>query len=367
MRRLLTAAIVLLLSGCGAEASQSGQPTSQIVSSGPTPSPSSARPTVVVLRTGEVAIVDLQGKSIAAYPLPTALPSGFVGVVGIGASDHRALIYDTRNGDLWALFDDGRTQRMATLPTATAYSDVLVGPTGQWVWTEQTVEGVNIRTRLHLVGPEPGEDRVVQELTDPNHALRPYRWDGGGLVVEVETVGRMSSPVFDPAVDAVELVDVTTGAAQRLPMPNGCWFAARSADGTIACVTQTTSASRLSVVAPDGSVRSFDLPRPTFTNVGNTSFHRSTAGDELVVGGYDGSRFATATLELAGEGHLTFEVPQGIAPASGEDWVWLDDVTIVGIGWRTSASADEGVWVYGRDGTSRRISAGTALGVLHAV
>ena len=352
--RLLTALAVVMLSGCSGELAQSG----------PQATASPTRPLLVVQRAGEVAIIDLPGNSVAAYPLPSPASNGFVGVVGIGAADRRAVIYDTRNGELSALYDDGGTERLATLPGTPAFSQVHVGPTGQWAWIEESVTGTTIRTRLHIGGPAAGADRVVLELSDPSRVLRPYRWDAGGLVVEIETIGRMSSPVFDPAMDGVELVDVTTGDVHPLATPPGCWFAARAHDGTLACVSETASASTLEVISPGGSLRSFDLPRPAFSNVGNASFHESTSGEELLVGGDDGTRFATVIVELAGAGHLNVERPPGIAPAAGEGWVWLDDTLQVGTGWQSGVSTDAGVWLYGRDGTARHISSGTAIGVL---
>jgi hypothetical protein len=89
------------------------------------------------MRDQQVVLIDLNGNVVAATPRFPMAPSGFVGIVPIGAGGARAAYLDTTNGVLWALHPDGRIERLAT--TTVNYQQLLLSPDGQqWAWVEQT-------------------------------------------------------------------------------------------------------------------------------------------------------------------------------------------------------------------------------------
>jgi hypothetical protein len=380
----LLAAVLLLACGAPTQGGTAGQPTPTRQTATPpsatatsstqpiaTQSPTPAGTLLEVRRDGQVVLVDLAGHDVASTPPVLVSSNGFVGIVPVGAGGDRAAFLDTRTGILWALHRDGAVERLAT--TTISYTHVLLSPDGQqWAWVEQAINpDGSVRSRLHI-GATSG-DRVVQEASYSQQALRPYRWDRGGLVVEVENIGLSYTPPFDPANGPVELVDPQTGVIRPLTMPSGCFFAARAVDGTVACQTQTGSATTLTFIKTDGTTQSTTLPRPGFNSPGNASFRPGAAATTLVIGGdtYDlaqptvAGRTATGLLDVGGASALQPFGPAGIAPAAGEDWVWLEGGVMIGWGWLQAPATDSGVWLNSGDGTARRISAGQAFGVLN--
>jgi hypothetical protein len=363
------AAVVLTACGASTPGGTATQPPPTQPTATPAPTP--AQKLIEVQRDGQVVLVDLTGHDVASTPPVPASPNGFVGIVPVGAGGDRAAYLDTTSGILWALHRDGTVERLAT--TTGNYADVLLSPDGQlWAWVEQTTsQDGSIRSRLHIGGA--GGDRVLQEASYRQQALRPYRWDRGGLVVEVGTIGLSYTPPLDPANGPVELVDTQTGVIRALTMPSGCFFAARAVDGTIACQAQYGSSINLTIIKTDGTTKSTPLPMPRFNAPGHVSFRPGIAATALVIGGdsYDlarptiPGRFATGLLGVASGSGLQPFGPSGIAPAAGEDWVWLDGGMMVGWGWLQDPSSDSGVWLYSADGVARRISAGQAFGVIN--
>jgi hypothetical protein len=330
------------------------------------PSATPSQPLIEVQRDGQVVLIDLAGRTVASTSQALGAPNG----VPVGAGGDRAAFLDINSGVLWALHRDGAVERLAT--TMISYRHVLLSPDGQqWAWVEQTTnQDGSVRSRLHIGGTSG--DRVIQEVSYRQQALRPYRWDRGGLVVEVETIGLAYTPPFDPANGPVELVDAQTGVVRPLTLPAGCFFAARAVDGTIACQAQTGSAITLTLIKADGTTQSIPLPRPGFNSPGNASFRPSAAATTIVIGGdsYElarptvPGRQTTGVFDVGSGGALQPFGPAGIAPAAGEDWVWLDGGVMIGWGWLQDPKSDSGVWLYSADGTARRISAGQAFGVL---
>jgi hypothetical protein len=209
------------------------------------------------------------------------------------------------------------------------------------------------------------------ELSLAQQALQPYRWDRSGLVVESVAIGQMTSPPLDPASGPVELVNPQSGVVQPLNLPPKCTFVALAVDGTTACQEQLSSGTSLIVTRPDHTTSSISLPTPRFNYVGNASFRPGSA-ETLVIGGdswdsahpNNAGRFVTGLLNSRlGDAVQPFG-PTGIAPAAGEDWVWLNGSQIIGQGWVNDPTSDSGVWLYSADGTARRISSGQAFGVL---
>lgn len=368
MRLALLVALAVMMA-CGG--STAGSPSSQRTASPPpSRSPTPSHPLLEVLLPGQVVLMDLTGHVVASTPQVPVAPNGFVGLVPVGAGGDRAAYLETSTGVLWALHRDGNVERLAT--TTVSYRHVLLSPDGaQWAWVETTIQDGQIHSRLHVGAP--GGDRVIQELSDPDHGLRPFRWDAAGLVVESEATGRGGYVPFDPATGPVELVNPTTGLIQPLKVPPGCAFAALARDGTIACQTQSASSTTLTVVTPDGATLSKTLPRPRFNAVGNISFKPDSAATRLVIGGdtWDAThanvagQLTTGIVDIRSGGALQLLGPVGLAPAGGEGWVWLDDGSMVTMGRLQDPASDSGVWLLSTDGTPHRISSGQAFGVLN--
>jgi hypothetical protein len=337
-----------------------------------TPAATPSNPLIEVQRDGRVVLVDLKGTVVASTPQAPAAANGFVGIVAVGTGGDRAAYLDTRTGVLWALHRDGRIERLAT--TTISYTYVLLSPDGQqWAWGEQLPPGADglVHSRLHIGGP--GVDRVVQEMSAAQQALRPYRWNRSGLVVEKETIGLGAYVPFDTANGPVELVDSHTGAIHPLNLPTTCYFAARAVDGTIACLSQSGSGITLTLVKPDGGTSSVLLPKPQFNSAGYVSFRPGSSATTLVIGGttYEPSsraanaQFATGLLDVRGDRAVRGFGPAGIAPAGGDDWVWLDSGQIIGWGSLQGTASDSGVWLYAGDDKAQRVSSGIAYGVLN--
>jgi YD repeat-containing protein len=368
--RLALLVALLVVSACGGSTagSRSGQ---QTVSPAPSPSPTQSHPLLEVLLPGQVVLMDLTGNIVASTPQVPVASNGFVGLVPVGAGGDRAAYLETSSGVLWALHRDGHVERLATTPAS--YSQVLLSPDGeQWAWVEQTTtpDG-QVHSRLH-VGASGG-DHVIQEVTDPDHALRPFRWDAAGLVVEREVLGRGRYVPFDPATGPVELVNPQTGLVQPLKVPLACTFEALAMDGTIVCQTQSSSGTTLTIITPGGASSTTTLPRPGFNSAGNISFKPDSSATTLVIGGdtWDAThanvagQLTTAIVDIRSGGALQPLGPIGLAPAGGEDWVWLHEGSMVTMGWLHDPSSDSGVWLLSADGTAHRISSGQAFGVLN--
>ncbi len=367
MRLALLVALVLM-AACGD--STAGSPSSQRAS---TPAPTPSHPLLEVLLQGQIALIDLTGHIVARTPQVPVASNGLVGLVPVGAGGDRAAYLEISTGVLWALHRDGRMERLAT--TTTSYMQVLLSPDGeQWAWVEQTTtQDGHVHSRLHV--GTPGGDRVIQEVTDPDHALRPFRWDAAGLVVESEAIGRAGYVPFDPATGPVELVNIKTGLIQPLMVPPGCAFAALAIDGTIACQTHTSSGTTLTIITPGGGTSTTTLPLPGFNSAGNMSFKPDPAATKLVIGGdsWDAThanvagQMTTGVVDIrAGGGEALQSLgPVGLAPAGGDDWVWRRDGSIVAMGWLHDPASDSGVWFLSADGTAHRISSGQAFGVLN--
>jgi hypothetical protein len=252
------------------------------------------------------------------------------------------------------------------------YTDVLLSPDGQqWAWVGQTVENDGlINSTLHI-GSLSG-DRVIEVIGESQRALRPYRWDRAGLVVEHESIGRYGYAPFDPATGPVEMIDPQTGVLHPLKNSADCYFLALALDGTTACETLSASGINLTLVRPDYSLWSMPLSKPGFNFAGNASFKLGSGPTTVLIGGstFDpahattSERMSTGTVDVD-SGSIQLFGPTGIAPASGEDWVWLNDGSVIGEGWLQDPATDSGVWVYSSDGSARRVSAGQAFGVLH--
>lgn len=365
---LLVALVVVSACGGSTAGSRSGQ---QTVSPAPSPSPTQSHPLLEVLLPGQVVLMDLTGHVVASTPQVPVASNGFVGLFPVGAGGDRAAYLETSSGVLWALHRDGHVERLAT--TRASYSQVLLSPDGeQWAWVEQTTtQDGQVHSRLH-VGASRG-DHVIQEVTDPDHALRPFRWDAAGLVVEREVLGRGRYVPFDPATGPVELVNPQTGLVQPLKVPLACTFEALASDAAIACQTQNGSVTTLTIVTPGGATLSETLPRPGFNAVGNISFKPDSAGTKIVVGGDSwntthpnvAGQITTGIVDIRTGGALQSLGPVGLAPTGGEDWVWLGDGSIVAMGWLHDPASDSGVWLLSADGTAHRISSGQAFGVLN--
>jgi hypothetical protein len=364
--RLALLVALVVMSACGG--STAGSPSSQQTLS---PAPPPSHPLLEVLLRGQVVLMDLTGHVVASTPQLPVASNGFVGLVPIGAGGDRAAYLETSTGVLWALRPDGRVERLAN--TTVSYRQVLLSPDGeQWAWVEQSItQDGQVHSRLHVGAP--GGDRVIQDVSDPDHGLRPFRWDAAGLVVESEATGRGGYVPFDPATGPVELVNPTTGLIQPLKVPSGCAFAALARDGTIACQTQSASSITLTIVTRDGSSLSTTLPRPEFNAAGNISFKPDSAATRLVIGGdtWDAThpnvagRLTTGIVDIRSGGALQPLGSVGLGPAGGEDWVWLDDGSMVTMGWLQDPVSDSGVWLLSGHGTPHRISSGQAFGVLN--
>jgi len=177
----------------------------------------------------------------------------------------------------------------------------------------------------------------------------------------------------DPATGAVESVNTKTGLIQAVKVPPGCAFAALAVDGTIACQTQSSSGTTLTIVTPGGRTSTTTLPLPGFNSAGNISFKPDPAAAKLVIGGdsWDvthasvAGQLTTGIVDIRSGGALQPLGPAGLAPAGGEEWVWLGDGSIVAMGWLHDPASDSGVWLLSADGTAHRISSGQAFGVLN--
>lgn len=369
MRLALLVALVVV-SACGGSTA-GGLSSQQTVRPATSPSSTLSHPLLEVLLPGQVVLIDLTGHIVAGTPQVPVVSSGFAGLVPVGAGGDRAAYLDTSSGVLWALHRDGRVERLAT--TTVSYQQVLFSPDGEeWAWVEQTTtpDG-KVHSRLHIGGS--GVDRVIQEVTDPDHALRPFRWDAAGLVVEREAIGRGGYVPFDTATGPVESVNTKTGLIQPLMVPPGCTFAALAIDGTIACQTQSSSGTTMTIITPGGGTSTTTLPLPGFNSAGNISFKPDPAATKLAIGGdsWDAThanvagQMATGIVDIRSGGALQPLGPAGLAPAGGDDWVWLGDGSIVAMGWLRDPASDTGVWLLRADGTAHRISSGQAFGVLN--
>jgi hypothetical protein len=342
--------------GPSAPAPATASTTHEQAAPSPSASPSSpsALPLLVVVDGDRLKLVGLDGRDVAS----TTVAGGVGYAVAAGAA---AAFVDANQ--LKSLHRDGSVETLATFAGAGGMP-IAVAPGGrQWIWSDNALTGSTTRSSIHLSGTD-GSDSVVESLTDPtaSRALRPYRWDSGGAVIEHGAVGIGGYILYFGATGDVDLLDPASRTVT--PLWSGpCVFQARASDGTIACLSQTDSGIVLKVGRPPGVQISIPLNRARFGQAGAISFKPGPTASLLVIGGArsnpDSEEYYTDLVDVAGDGNIRRFGPDGLRPGNGE-WAWLDDGSLIEYGPGTPAVT----YVVAPDGRARQVTAGHPVGVV---
>jgi hypothetical protein len=244
----------------------------------PSASSSSAGPIIAVqIAASEVELVDTRGDVLNK----TAIEP-YSGLTPVGQGPDGIYLYTQSTGELQLLGLSGPLQTLAEVKPTTAFGDdfsLAASPNGQcWILSDTSYDSnLNGTSKLYVGFNGGGGPLLLTTLTRAasvngsyGGGFRVLRWDASGALLGTDptSVGGGGPFIGDGYILAtVVSLNPLTGAVSSSLCTKGR-FGDVAPDGTVACLTGSSSDAQITVTSPHGSTATIDTGMPFAGQIG---------------------------------------------------------------------------------------------------